>query len=511
VTRAPSITLGGRYHLVERLAVGGMGEVWRAEDAVLGRAVAVKILREEHAHDPEFRRRFRAEAQHAAMLVHPNVAQVFDFGEGDEGGGEPPYLVLELIRGEPLSTIIAREAPLDPERTWSILGQAASALSAAHAAGVVHRDVKPANLLVCPDGALKVTDFGIARATGASAVTTGGDMLGTPHYVSPEQVAGEPVTAASDFYALGAVAYECLTGRRLYDGEPMAVLLAHREKDPPPLPEGVPAALRDLVTAMLDKDPERRPTDGRAIAAQAERLNTPTMAIPVLRETYPAEPLAASAAPAPAAVPASAAPPTGVLSAPVPRGRGWQRPVAIAAAAVLVAGVGVLVAVGLGSRGHGTTSATGSGAKAPAASTTPIRVTSVRPFAAGGDEADHPEEASLAADGDPSSAWYTQHYASASFGQLRSGAGLLFDLGRPVKVGSLRVRLAVPGVAVALKAANSSGALLGAHTVAGTTNATPSWTLHPDVTARYWLLWFTKLAPSDGAYRAGVAEAQFVG
>src|SRR5947209_3012892 len=146
VTRAVSITLGRRYHLVERLAVGGMGEVWRADDEVLGRSVAIKVLREEHAGDPEFRRRFRTEAQHAAMLIHPNVAQVFDFGEGDDSSGEPPYLVMELIRGEPLSTLLEREGPLDAERTWSIIGQAASALAAAHDAGIVHRDIKPGNL-----------------------------------------------------------------------------------------------------------------------------------------------------------------------------------------------------------------------------------------------------------------------------------------------------------------------------------------------------------------------------
>ena len=152
MTTAPSLALGGRYRLVERLAVGGMGEVWCAEDLVLGRSVAVKVLREEHAGDPTFRRRFREEAQHAAMLVHPNIAQVFDFGEGDETGSEPPYLVMELICGEPLSTVLEREGPLDAERTWSILGQTASALSAAHAAGIVHRDIKPANILLCPDG-----------------------------------------------------------------------------------------------------------------------------------------------------------------------------------------------------------------------------------------------------------------------------------------------------------------------------------------------------------------------
>src|SRR3954447_2531770 len=320
-----------------------MGEVWRAEDLVLGRSVAVKVLREEHAGDPTFRRRFREEAQHAAMLVHPNVAQVFDFGEGDEEAGEPPYLVMELIRGEPLSAVLEREGPLDAERTWSVLGQAASALSAAHAAGLVHRDIKPANILLCHDGALKITDFGIARAAGSSAVTTAGTLLGTPHYISPEQVNGESVTAASDFYALGAVAYECLTGSRLYDGDAMTVMLAHRNDPPPPLPDGIPAGLRDLVMALLDKDPWQRPTDGRAIAAQADRFNQPTVAVPVLTDPYP------SGSPQP--VPADA-PATGVLNAP-PAAR--RRPGARTAAAVAVLVVAALVAgiVILSTRGGG--------------------------------------------------------------------------------------------------------------------------------------------------------------
>src|SRR4051812_29825150 len=144
-----------------------MGEVWCADDSVLGRAVAIKVLRDEYAGDPTFRQRFRAEAQHAALLVHPNVAQVFDFGEGDEATGAPPWLVMELIRGEPLSAVLAREPPLAPEQVWRIVGQTAAALAGAHAAGVVHRDIKPANLLLCQDGTVKVTDFGIARAAGS--------------------------------------------------------------------------------------------------------------------------------------------------------------------------------------------------------------------------------------------------------------------------------------------------------------------------------------------------------
>ena len=497
MTRAPSLALGGRYRLIEQLAVGGMGEIWCAEDEVLGRTVAVKVLREEHAGDPSFRQRFRQEAQHAALLVHPNVAQVFDFGEGDEDTGEPPYLVMELVRGEPLSVIIERDAPLDAERTWSILGQAASALAAAHDAGVVHRDVKPANLLLCPDGMLKVTDFGIARAAGASSVTTAGTTFGTPHYVSPEQVAGEPLTGASDFYALGVVAYECLTGVRMYDGDPMAVLIAHREQPAPELPPGVPAGLRDLVTAMLDKDPSKRPTDGRAIAAQAERFNAPTISMPVVAEPYPVE-----AAPRP--VPASS--PTGVLPDMPPAVSGQRRRaplVAAVAVAVVAALIAALVVVSL--RGHNSPKQR---AAAPPTSTS-VKVASVRPYAGSGGSSDHPEEAALATDGNPSTAWYTQHYASATFGNLRDGAGLLFDLGQPVTVNGLKLRFAVTGVAVQVRAADTVGALMSGHVVASSSTAPGSWTVRPGASARYWLVWFTKLASNDGGYRAGVAEASF--
>ena len=505
MTRAPSLTLGGRYQLVERLALGGMGEVWQAEDLVLGRSVAVKVLREEHAHDPTFRRRFREEAQHAALLVHPNVAQVFDFGEGDDESGEPPYLVMELIRGEPLSAVLERDGRLDAERTFSIMGQASSALAAAHEAGVVHRDIKPANLLICPDGTLKVTDFGIARATGSSAVTTAGYMLGTPHYVSPEQVNGETLTGATDFYALGVVAYECLTGVRLFDGDPMTVLVAHRDQEPPPLPPGVPAGLAGLVTAMLDKDPAKRPTDGRAIAAQAERFNAPTVSLPIVTEAYPSEP--APAKPRQPAAPTAITPTTGVLPAadePAPRPR--RTPLLLGIAAAVLA-VGVIAAVVLMTRGS-SPAQKHTTAPAPAKPTT-VRVASVQPYAGAGGSADHPEEASLADDGNPSTSWYTQHYASASFGNLRNGAGLLFDLGRPVAVKTLTLRLSVPGVAVQVRAANSTGSIMSAQKVGGAANAPSQLSLHPTTTARYWLVWFTQLAPNDGAYRAGVAEASF--
>ena len=510
MTLAPSTLLGDRYALVERLAVGGMGEVWCADDSVLGRGVAVKILRDQYAGDPTFRARFRAEAQNAASLVHPNVAQVFDFNEGDETPGTPPWLVMELIRGEPLSELIAREAPLPADRVWSIVGQAASALAAAHAAGVVHRDIKPANLLLCSDGTVKVTDFGIARAAGSSSVTSTGVMLGTPHYLSPEQVAGQSASPASDFYALGVVAYECLTGTRPFDGEPMAVLIAQRDEPPPVVPESVPPALRELVTALLAKDPAARPTDGAAIAAQAARMS----------ESESEPDVAPDVAPRSAAVPAYPdepepvkGPSTSVLVTPPAQpdraGRRAQVPswvIAATAALVCFAAAGIIAWTQLS--GPSTPSAHAAG-PAKGAALRPVRVASAQPFAEAGASSDHPEEAPLATDGDTSTAWYTQHYATASFGGLRSGSGLLLDLGTAVDVKRLVVQLAVPATAVTVYAGDDPSSLLSAKTVGSTGSAPSSWVLRPGVTARYWLVWFTRLAPSDGAFRAGVAEVGF--
>src|SRR4051812_22567529 len=236
----PDVLLGDRYKPIERLASGGMGEVWQAEDSVLGRTVAIKILRPEYADDPGFRDRFRNEARHAAMLAHPNVTQVFDFYEGNDGD-ELPYIVMELVSGEPLSEMLRRSGALPVDQTWSILGQTAAALAAAHRAGVIHRDIKPGNILVCPDGRVKVTDFGIARVVNQATVTQTGLLLGTAQYLAPEQVAGESATPATDMYALGVVGYECITGRPPYEGDNVAVLQAIQNGRPPKLPGSVPA------------------------------------------------------------------------------------------------------------------------------------------------------------------------------------------------------------------------------------------------------------------------------
>jgi len=260
-----------RYRLDSRIATGGMGEVWRATDTVLGREVAVKLLKTEYADDATFRSRFETEARHAAALHHPGIAAVFDVGEGSstDGSGHPrPFLVMELVNGQPLSALVSGGRELDPAAVRDLLAQVGEALGAAHRAGIIHRDVKPANLIVTPQGKVKVTDFGIARAADGVGITRTGAVMGTPQYLSPEQAEGRPATAASDVYALGVVAFECLAGRRPFDAEsPVATALAHLRNPVPDLPPNIPADLAAVVKRALSKNPAERYVDGAAFAA----------------------------------------------------------------------------------------------------------------------------------------------------------------------------------------------------------------------------------------------------
>jgi eukaryotic-like serine/threonine-protein kinase len=266
--------LAGRYRLTDRIAAGGMGEVWRGEDVLLNRAVAVKLLPTGRADDEPFLARFRAEARYAASLSHPGIARVYDYGESAETGGA--YLVMELVKGEPLSAILDRAGRLSPDATLDIVGQAARALDAAHQAGIVHRDIKPGNLLVAAGGTTKITDFGIATAVAAaqaSHLTETGMVMGTAMYVSPEQATGAPVNSASDIYSLGVVAYECLAGHVPFmASEPLAIAYAHKHAPVPPLPPDVPPMVADLVYDMLAKTPAGRPASVRVVADRAEVL-----------------------------------------------------------------------------------------------------------------------------------------------------------------------------------------------------------------------------------------------
>jgi serine/threonine protein kinase len=265
--------LGNRYELLVLLASGGMGRVWRARDTLLERPVAVKVLRSEFTGDATFRARFRAEAQHSAALHHPNIASVFDYGELTEDGEQLAYLVMELVEGEALCDLLEREGRLDAARTLDIVRQTSAALAVAHAAGVVHRDVKPGNVLMGTDGVVKITDFGIAWSASSVPLTGTGQVVGTAHYLSPEQAEGGKATPASDVYALGTVAYECLAGRRAFDGEnSVQIALKQIREEPEPLPADVPVAMRDLVERAMSKDPAVRYPDGAALRAAADRV-----------------------------------------------------------------------------------------------------------------------------------------------------------------------------------------------------------------------------------------------
>ncbi|MCU1551238.1 MAG: serine/threonine protein kinase [Glaciihabitans sp.] len=263
------LTFGGRYQLSSRVAIGGMGEVWQATDLVIGRVVAIKILKDEYLGDPGFLERFRAEARHAALVNHEGIANVFDYGEEDGSA----FLVMELVPGEALSTILERERVLSTDRVLDIVAQTANALHAAHSAGLVHRDIKPGNLLITPDGRVKITDFGIARIADQVPLTATGQVMGTVQYLSPEQASGHPASPTTDIYSLGIVAYEALAGRRPFTGESqVAIAMAQINETPPELPATVSEPVRNLVYSCLAKSPADRPASAAHLARAAQAL-----------------------------------------------------------------------------------------------------------------------------------------------------------------------------------------------------------------------------------------------
>ncbi|WP_327088418.1 serine/threonine protein kinase [Nonomuraea sp. NBC_01738] len=336
--------LANRYLLVSRIAAGGMGEVWRARDQLLGREIAVKLLRSHVAGDPTFRERFRNEARITAGLADPGIAQVFDYGEQ----ADLAYLVMELVPGEPLSAILARNGPLGPDVALDVIHQTAKALHVAHSSGIIHRDVKPGNILVTNDGVIKVTDFGIARALEAAPVTQTGTVLGTAQYVSPEQAQGASLTPSTDLYSLGIVAYECLAGRTPFQADSqVAIALQHLNEPPPPLGVDVPAPVRELVMTLLSKDPARRYGTALELADRAyvlreslatlqQRADLSMLTDPAgfqVREPYGQEPMTEAAG-------GSAFATTDNLGGVRPRPRG-KRTIVVFATAASVAAVGL--------------------------------------------------------------------------------------------------------------------------------------------------------------------------
>lgn len=261
------VTLSDRYRLQRHIATGGMGQVWEGLDTRLGRQVAIKVLKAEFSSDPEFVERFRAEARTVAMLNHPGIASVYDYGETELEDARTAYLVMEMINGEPLNTVLKRTGSLSLRHALDMLEQTGRALQVAHNAGLVHRDVKPGNILITPTGQVKLTDFGIAKAVDAAPVTQTGMVMGTAQYIAPEQALGQDATAASDVYSLGVVGYESVSGRRPFTGEgALTVAMKHIKEQPPALPSNVPPNVRELIEIALQKEPGLRYRTGGAFA-----------------------------------------------------------------------------------------------------------------------------------------------------------------------------------------------------------------------------------------------------
>ena len=290
---AANQTYGGRYAVIERVGVGGMAEVYRARDELLGREVAVKVLSERLSTDRSFVERFRREAQAAANLNHPNIVSLYDYGSD----GATNFIVMEYIDGKSLGELIQQEAPLLPERAAEIAGDVAKALERAHGAGLVHRDIKPNNIMLTSTGQTKVTDFGIVRALGGETdqqMTQTGMVIGTAAYLSPEQAQGNAVDARSDVYSLGCVLYEMLTGTTPFTGDtPLAVAYKHvREAPDPPssLNPDVPADLDAIAMKSLAKNPDNRYTSATEMREDLERFTAGQRvhATPLLGETMAA-------------------------------------------------------------------------------------------------------------------------------------------------------------------------------------------------------------------------------
>jgi serine/threonine-protein kinase len=360
--------LDNRYRLDERIATGGMGDVWRGTDVVLGRVVAVKVLRTAMLTDPEFAARFYGEARMMAAFRHPGVVEVYDYASAGDLGGEDQvaYLVMAFVDGEPLSARLKADGCVPVAETMSIVAQAAEALHAAHQNGTVHRDVKPGNLIVKPNGTVILVDFGVARSAAVTSVTGLNAIVGTALYMAPEQVAKGNVTPATDIYGLGAVAYHCIAGRPPFDGDnALQVALRHLEDDPDPLPDDVPPQVRALIGRAMAKDPDDRFGTAAEFAAAAMAAAGPMdwRSLTGTQQTAPLSPAAPTrAVPMPRDMPLTSRrsnltpiPATGPGTRPIPatgpgtRGRAPRSQIAlgVAVAFLFMLAIGLAIAIKL--------------------------------------------------------------------------------------------------------------------------------------------------------------------
>jgi eukaryotic-like serine/threonine-protein kinase len=466
----PAQLLAERYEVEREVGSGGMACVYLARDTLLERRVALKVLDARHAGDPAYVERFRAEARAAARLQHPNVVGVIDRGE--DGGRE--FIVYEYVEGESLKELVARDGPFTPERAARVGLDVARALAHAHEQGLVHRDVKPHNVLVGEDGRARVTDFGIARTLEGPDHTESGTILGTGSYVAPEQAQGERVGPPADVYSLGIVLYELLAGEPPFRGSSFVeTAVRHVNEAPPDVRErrpDVPPRLAELVGRCLGKNPAERPTAAELAAELGAFARTP-------------------AAPPGAAVPADEDR-TLVIARRPPAARRRRWPLALMAAVVVAAAVAGAAWV---LRDDGDAGAAG----------TLVQVQASATYGPLGDGTENDGEASLATDGDPTTYWSTEGYDD--FAATKEGVGLVLDTGGAL-VSSLTAQTSLPGWTAEIRTADDpAGPFERVVGEAQQVDAETTWELS-DGSGRYLAIWITALAAEDGRDHARVDE-----
>jgi eukaryotic-like serine/threonine-protein kinase len=460
--------IGGRYEVEDLVGTGGMSSVYRARDNVLERQVALKILHDHFSSDPEYVERFRREARAIARLNHPNIVTVIDRGELDRH----QFIVFEHVAGENLKDVVRRRGPLPVDEAVAFTTQVAQGLAFAHAHGVVHRDVKPQNILIDENGTAKVTDFGIARAVDpGEGLTETGTVLGTSGYIAPEQASGRRVDARSDQYSLGVVLYELLTGELPYSGDNvMAVAMKHLHEPVPRVRDrrrDVPASVDAIVSRAMAKRPEDRfpSTDDMVAALEAAQDGI-------------ASDLSEGA--------------TGVMRRA--DGRGGRAPrrrrVSPLVAALLVVAAGAVALVFLLTRNNG-----GSGA----ASVGSVKLTAIGDYDPQGDGSEHPEAVARATDGDPSTFWTTETYDTFA----KPGVGLILDAGKEVEIEHLQIVSDEPGFTAEILAGNNSSGGFVPYSEEQAVGSRTTLELSGGSSYRYYVIWIT-----DPNRRAHVNEVR---
>lgn len=492
-------TVAGRYLLESKISQGGMATVWRARDDVLARPVAIKILHPHLSEDHAFLERFRREALAAARLSHPNIVSIYDTGTepGPEREPDLQYIVMEHCGGGTLADIRDEAGTVSPERVISIGRAICDALAFAHRQDIVHRDVKPANVLVADDGLLKVADFGIAKAAFVKGdITTTGSILGTVTYISPEQAQGNEPDHRSDLYGLGIVLYELLVGRPPFTGDTqIATAMKHLKEQPPPLRSikaGVPRALDAVIMKALAKDPEERYPSADAMrnaleGAAGRSSGTIAMQRPVSSPPAASEPRSSTGG-----------------------DTRWIIKVMVAIAAVV--GLALLTSSLIDGDTDPSPRRSGNASRDnDAAGAAGIEVEEVSDFDPYGGDGEHPDEAPLSIDGDPSTSWTTQTYSADLETLGKPGVGLVFDLGDDTDISAASITGSA-GMDLEVRAGDSCEGDESSFEVVSTEDAFSGEAdlSFESTSARCWLVWITRLS-NDGGGQASIAEVEFRG